>query len=111
MVSSIMLKLVFFSLLFLAIALEVVGDIFLKKWSLGGKSVLMAIGFMLYVVASLFWAFSLKYEYLSKAISIFTVLNLICVVLVGVLMFEEKLSLVNIIGMVLGLVSVVLVQI
>jgi len=65
---------------------------------------------IVYFVATVIWAFSLKYEFLSKAISIITILNLIIVVLVGVLYFKEDLSIINKVGIVIGIISVILIQ-
>ena len=93
-----------------AVALEVVADILFKKWSLAGKSLFLALGLALYFAGTIVWAYSLKYEYLSKAITVFTVLNLILVVLAGVLLFNEQLSLLNKIGILLGIASVILMQ-
>lgn len=104
-------KIIFFTLTTIAVLLEVVGDIYFKKWSLENKNLLLYLGLFIYFIGTIFWAVSLKYEYLSKAISIFTVLNLIIVVLVGVLYFQENLSLINKIGIVLGIVSVILIEI
>ncbi len=111
MASELILKLVFFGLVALAVALEVVGDIFFKKWAVDSRNVLLYGGLLIYFIGTIFWAVSLKYEYLSKAISIFTVLNLIIIVLVGVLYFKEDLSLINKIGIGLGILSVVLIEI
>ena len=91
--------------------LEVVGDVFFKKWSTDSKNILLYIGLLIYFIGTIFWAISLKYEYLSKAISVFTVLNLVIVVLVGVLYFKEDLTLINKIGIGLGILSVVLIEI
>ena len=93
-----------------AVALETVADILFKKWSLGGKSLLLAIGLALYFAGTVVWAYSLKYEYLSKAITAFTVLNLILVVLAGVYLFNEQLSLLNKLGILFGIASVILIQ-
>ena len=105
-----MIKAIFLFLLILAVAIEVVADVFFKKWSIEGKNILFLLGMIIYVIATCFWAISLKYGYLSKAVSIFTVLNLIAVVLVGVIMFKEDLSLLNKIGIGLGIISVLLIE-
>ncbi len=105
------LKFIFFSLIILAVALEVVGDVFFKKWAIDSKTPLLYAGLLIYFIGTIFWAISLKYEFLSKAISIFTILNLIVVVLVGVLYFKEDLSLINKIGIGLGILSVILIEI
>jgi multidrug transporter EmrE-like cation transporter len=111
MASEIALKFIFFGLITLAVALEVVGDIFFKKWSINNKNILLYAGLLIYFIGTVFWAVSLKYEYLSKAISVFTVMNLIIIVLVGVLYFKEDLSLINKFGIGLGILSVVLIEI
>lgn len=105
------IKIIFLILILVATALEIVGDILFKKWSLNGKSFLFVVGFLIYAIGVVFWGLSLKYGYLSEAISILTVLNLVIISLVGVLYFHEDLSLINKIGIALGVVSVILIEI
>ena len=104
-------RLIFLILLFIAVTLEVFSDILFKKWSLGSKNSLLIIGLIIYMIGTGFWAVSLKYEFLSKAISVFAVLNLIVLVLVGVVLFKEDLSFINKIGIGLGVLSVILIEI
>jgi multidrug transporter EmrE-like cation transporter len=103
-------KLLFFILIISAVALEVAGDIFFKKWSLDSKNLLLAIGLLVYFIGTVFWAVSLKYEFLSRAISVFTIMNLIIVSLAGVIIFKEDLSVVNKLGIALGALSIILVE-
>ena len=86
------------------------GDIFFKKWSLEHNTILLIVGLLIYASGTVFWAISLKYELLSKAISVFTILNLVIVALVGVVLFKENLSLINKLGIGLGLLSVILIE-
>ncbi|MEK7073146.1 MAG: SMR family transporter [Patescibacteria group bacterium] len=111
MASEIATKLLFYGLIALAVVLEVFSDVLFKKWAIDSKNVFLYVGLLIYFVGTIFWAFSLRYEYLSKAISIFTILNLIIVVLVGVLYFKEDLSLINKVGIALGILSVILIEI
>lgn len=111
MATTLTLKLVFFALIGVAVALEIAADILFKKWSLTSKNTLLAIGLALYFVGIAFWAISIKFELLSKAVSVFTILNMIAVVLAGVLYFKEDLSIINKIGIALGILSVVLIEI
>lgn len=111
MTSAIMLKIIFFVCIISATALEVAGDVFFKRWASGSRNSILLIGFIIYAIGTIFWAISLKYEFLSKAISILSILNLIVVVLIGVLYFKEDLSLINKIGIGLGILSVVLIEI
>ena len=54
MVSALTLKLIFFGLIILATALEVTGDIFFKKWSMGGKNIILILGFIIYTIGTIF---------------------------------------------------------
>ena len=104
-------KYIFLLLITLAVALEVAADVLFKKWSLESKSWWLIVGLVIYMIGTTFWAYSLKYGHLSKAISIFAILNLIILVLVGVFIFKEDLSLTNKIGIVLGIIGVILIEI
>ena len=110
MSSDAVLKITFLSLIAVAVLFEVAGDIFFKKWSVDNKSIFLYIGLLVYFIGTVFWAISLKYEYLSTAISFFTIFNLIVGVLVGVFFFKEDLSLVNKIGIAIGILSIFLIE-
>ncbi len=103
-------KIIFFILIIVAVVFEIIGDVLFKKWSVDTKNTLLYIGLLIYFVGTVFWAISLRYEFLSKAISVFTLLNLIAIVAVGVFYFNEDLSVVNKIGIALGVVSIVLIE-
>ena len=105
------MKILFLLLILAAVAFEVVADFILKKWSIESKNALLFAGLLVYFIGTIFWAFSLRFEFLSKAVSVFTVLNFIAVVLVGVLFFNENLSLLNKLGVCLGVLSIILVEI
>jgi multidrug transporter EmrE-like cation transporter len=101
----------YFLLIILAAAsVEVVADILFKKWSINGKNIFILIGIALYIVGTVIWAFSLKFEMLSKSIAIFSILNLIAVALAGFIIFKEEISFVNKIGFILGLISIILIE-
>jgi multidrug transporter EmrE-like cation transporter len=101
----------FLIVIFIATFLEVFADILFKKWSVGGREFFLFFGVVLYMIGTIFWAYSLRFELLSKAISIFTVLNLILVILVGVVFFNENLSILNKIGILFGVISVILLEV
>ena len=100
----------FLLLIFGAVIFEVIADTLFKSWSLGGKNLFFWVGIALYTIGTFIWAYSLKFDFLSKAISVFTILNLIAVVLIGALYFKENLSSANKLGIVLGIASVILLQ-
>jgi len=104
-------KLLFWIFVILGVSLEIAGDIYFKKWVAEHRNLFLLVGFGIYALGAIFWALSLKYELLSRAISVFTVLNLIIIALVGVLFFDEKLSSVNKLGIGLGILSILLIEI
>jgi multidrug transporter EmrE-like cation transporter len=103
-------KTLFFILLGSAVILEVIGDVLFKKYALDSKKTLMIIGLIFYFLGSLLWAISLKYETLSKAGTIFMLANIILIVLVGTLYFNEELSFANKVGIALGALSIILIE-
>lgn len=105
-----MSKVIFLLLLGAAVMFETVADVAFKFSHLQNKQLWLWLGVGLYTTGTIIWAFSLRYEYLSKAISIFTILNLVAVIAVGVLFFHEDLSLINKLGIGLGVISVILMQ-
>ncbi|MEY4616340.1 MAG: hypothetical protein RJB66_1300 [Pseudomonadota bacterium] len=92
----------FWTLVLLGALLEVVGDVFLKKQQLG-------LGLGIYFLGSCFWAMTLKESDLSKSIIVFTVVNLLLVVAVGVIKFNEVLTVKQMIGVGFALVSLILI--
>ena len=93
-----------------AVIFEVAADLLFKKWSLGSQDYFLAFGLLLYFIGTVFWAYSLKYENLAKAIPVFTILNLIFVIIAGLVIFKEDISDINKAGIVLGLISVLLLE-
>ena len=98
------------SLILIAVFFEAVADILFKEWSIDNKTFYLIAGLAIYFISTVGWAYSLKHNLLSKAITIFTVLNLLLVLLAGYFIFNERLSTPNKIGVVLGVVSVILLQ-
>src|SRR3989344_3805136 len=101
-------RMIFFLLVGIAVVLEIAADIFFKKWALDNRQVLLILGLLLYAAGTVFWAYSLKYEYLSKAVVLFTLLNLIAITLAGVILFKEHLTALNKVGIALGILSIFL---
>jgi len=105
------MKYYFIFLVIIVAILEVAGDILFKEWTIQNKKYLMLVGIVCYMIATTFWAFSLKFENLSKAVVIFGVLTVVVGVLVGALIYKEELTTMNIVGILLGLASILLLEI
>jgi small multidrug resistance pump len=98
------------TLLLIAIFFEAVADVLFKEWSIDNKTFYLVAGLAIYFISTVGWAYSLRHNLLSKAITIFTVLNLLLVLLAGYFIFNERLSTLNKVGVVLGVISVILLQ-
>lgn len=103
-------KYYFLGLILAGTLFEIAGDFFFKKWSMENKTMILVLGLGLYFIGTIFWAFSLKFGELSRAISIFTVLNLIGVILMGFFLFQEDVSSIQKMGMGFGILSVILME-
>jgi multidrug transporter EmrE-like cation transporter len=97
----------FYALLLLGTALEIVGDILFKRWGAEGRAGLLAWGLAVYMVGAALWACSLRYAPLATAAAVFAVVNVLILSLGGLLLFEERLDLNHLVGIGLGLLSVV----
>lgn len=105
----------FYAFLVLAVVLEGAADLMLRQWGLeraagGGRWGLFAVSLAIYMGGAVCWGLSLQYREVSRGIVAFAVLNVLAVAVAGVLLFGEELSLVNRVGIVLGLCSLVLVE-
>jgi multidrug transporter EmrE-like cation transporter len=104
-------KPLFLILIIIATIFEIGGDVLFKKWAIENKNLYFVIGFIIYIFAILALALSLKYGSLSKAISILTIINFVVIALVGLLIFKEDVSLLNKVGIALGVISVILIEV
>lgn len=93
------------------------GDIWAKKWVLlsDGKFSIATgyylVSLLFYGVGLTLFAFSLKHKNLAVATVIIIFFNIVTVLIAGYFLFDEKFSTLKIIGIVVGFISVVLLEI
>ena len=91
------------------ILFESLADIFAKEFSIHNKPWLAAIAILLYVVANSSWLLSLRdHTTLALSANIFSISSGLIALLIGVCMYGEILSAKQMVGVLLGLVSLVL---
>ncbi|MEK7622151.1 MAG: EamA family transporter [Patescibacteria group bacterium] len=90
---------------------ELVADIFAKEWSLGNRSIFYAIlSLFSYLLANTSWLIALKSgSGLARGAIIFSVTSAILASIIGLIFYKEHLTAVQIVGMGLGVVSLVLI--
>lgn len=97
-------------LIIIGASIEVFADIFFKMWSDKGGNYLIVAGILLYLIGTGCWVTSLKYETFTKSGVIFLLLNITLLSLTGVFFFKEDISTINKIGILLGIVSIIMVE-
>jgi multidrug transporter EmrE-like cation transporter len=93
--------------LLLLVTFELVADILAKQFGLSGKLVFAVLSILGYVVANIAWLISLRTgAELSKGAIIFSVLSGIGALLIGLLVYQEKASPYQFIGLILGIAAI-----
>jgi len=87
---------------------EVVADVLAKQFALNGKLVIAVLSIIGYVAANIAWLISLRSGgELGKGAMIFAALSGIAAVVIGLLVYREKVGSYQLIGMMLGIVAIV----
>jgi multidrug transporter EmrE-like cation transporter len=88
-----------------------VGEFLSKKFALNPNLTLVIIIIIIYSVGVLFWLPAiLQKNQLSIVGTMWSVLSLLTTILIGVLIFGEKLSLTGIIGIIFAIISIILLS-
>lgn len=104
------MKILPFSLILAGAIIDTIGDVVMKTWIVSGRKTVFIIGLLIYLVGLVFLAESYKGEKIPVASIIFVVLNVVILTLVSWLYFKESLNSLQIIGILLGITSVVVLE-
>jgi multidrug transporter EmrE-like cation transporter len=104
-------RLTFLVFMGVGVVLEVAGDVILKKWADNGGRAWFVFGLVVYTLGTIGWAWSLKYEDLGKAITVFMTANVVLAILAGRVFFNERLNPWNWAGVVLAVLAILLCEI
>ena len=97
-------------LLGLVIIFEIAADILSKEWSLNPRFYFLIGGISFYLLANIAWLFSLRYgSGLARGVSIFSVACAVLAIVIGVVFYKEEISRLQLVGMVLGVFSLILI--
>jgi len=93
------------------ILFEAIADILAKEWSLGSRSIFYAVvALIAYMLANTSWLISLRYgSGLARGAIIFSVASAVLASIIGIIFYKESLSIVQIAGIALGVVSITLI--
>lgn len=92
------------------ILFELIADILAKNWSIKGGWWLASASLGAYLVANTFWLFALKNgSGLGRGAIIFSLVSAIIAILLGTFLYQERVSIHQMIGMVLGLIALIFI--
>lgn len=92
------------------ILFELIADILAKNWSIKGGWFLATASLGAYLLANTFWLFALKNgSGLGRGAIIFSLVSAIIAILLGAFLYHEKVTTYQMIGMVLGTISLVFI--
>ena len=93
--------------LLLLVAFELLADILAKQFSLNGKYIFAILSLLGFLVANTAWLITLRTGAdLGKGAVLFSVLSGIGAVMIGVLVYHEKTTPWQIIGLLLGIAAI-----
>ena len=94
----------------ISVFFEMVADILAKNWSLRGGWYLASFSLLGYMLANVFWLFALKNgSGLTKGAIIFSISSAVVATILGVFFYKEDLSTIQMIGVFLGLISLIFI--
>ena len=94
----------------LLIFFELVADYFSKEYSLKGGWIFWCLAILGYIVANIFWLNAIRNgSGLAQGAIIFSVGSAVVAVALGILLFKEHVNYIQIVGCLLGVVSLILI--
>lgn len=87
-----------------------IGDVFMKQWSFNNNWLTFSIGLLTWTIGLVFLAFSFKYKNIAVASLIFSLSNVIFLTLLSWIYYKEALTTYQLIGMIIGVVSVIFLE-
>jgi multidrug transporter EmrE-like cation transporter len=97
-------------LLFIGGIILTVGDVIAARWVHTGGNYLYIFIMLLYMFGMFFLISSYKSEDIAVASVILVIFNVVILTIAGILFFHEGVSITKIVGILLGLIAVVLLE-
>lgn len=101
-------------LLFASCLFAVIADMLMVLWAKNQKhqSWLLIIGVFLIMITGVIWSYSIyKGMKVTAAITIYAILSIIGCSFTGIIVFHEQLTIINIIGMIVGIIALIMISI
>lgn len=86
------------------------GDLIMKKWVVTSSGFLYFAGLAVYLLGLIFLVESFKYKNIAVASTIFVIFNIIILALVSWIYYKETLSILQLVGIIMGITSVIVLE-
>jgi multidrug transporter EmrE-like cation transporter len=94
------------------VAFELIADVLAKQFALSGKWVFAVTAILGFILANVAWLVSLRLGIeLSKGAILFSVLSAIGAVAIGLIIYQEKVSRFQFLGLLLGVIAIALLTV
>lgn len=94
----------------LLIVFELIADVFAKEYSLNNTYLLWLGAIASYIIANAFWLNAIKNgSGLGKGAIIFSVASAVIATIIGILVYKEVVTKIQMVGIILGLVSLIFI--
>lgn len=97
-------------LMTIVVLIEAISDIVAKEWSLHDKLWIAGIALVGYIATNIFWLYALKAGVgLGRGVVVFSVGSAILGVLVGLIVYKEQITTLQLVGIIFGVISFTLI--
>jgi len=86
------------------------GDLIMKKWTGNSSPFLYGLGLIVYLIGMVFLSQSFKFKNIAVASLMLVLFNIITLLIASWFFYQEKLSLIQMVGIIFGLISVVILE-
>jgi len=97
-------------LIFIGGIVLTVGDLVMKKWVGNSSPFLYGLGLAIYLIGMVFLSQSFKFKNIAVASLMLVLFNIVTLLIVSWFFYQEKLSLLQMIGIAFGLISIVILE-
>lgn len=97
-------------LIFIGGIVLTVGDLVMKKWVGNSSPFLYGLGLTIYLIGMVFLSQSFKFKNIAVASLMLVLFNIVTLLVVSWFFYQEKLSLLQMIGIAFGLISIVILE-
>lgn len=90
--------------------IDTIGDIIMKKWVVDKNVWVFVMGMLTYLIGLGFLAYSYNYKNIAVASVIFVIINIVMLSVVSWFYFNETLSPLQIIGIIVGVIAIIILE-